>query len=585
MHCSRGRTAALLCALAGLAFAAPGPVPAPWTAQDVGGPMAGNSTYDPAPTPPVWSITGSGGDIWGASDQFHYASLPITGDFIVTAHVASLTSTALDGWAKAGVMARDSNAANSMYAFEHWTGNNGTDYQFRTTNGGGAGSSGQSGTGNNHQWVRMARTGDSFQGSWSDDGAAWTAHGGAQTIDMGATILVGLAVTSHNNAVTATAVFDNVIVTDANGGMYWPLQPPTNLTATPGPNSVALGWTASAGATSYTVLRSQTAGGPYAALPGGTTAGTTFADTTATFPNTYYYVATATQTGVGTSATSNQATGIPQQPWVTATPNTGLQTNEAGTVTATFNVTFNQPAPLAGSQVTVTSSNPAEGLLSTPSSPTPAAGKVVTVTNGFIGSIPFTVHGIDDSVMDGPVSYAITVTATNAGPPIPDVNVTNTDNDQAGITVSRTAGLLTSEGLTTDSFTVSLNTQPTAPVTMTLSSSNPAEGTVSPTSITFNPAAGGVNGWNVAQVVTLTGVDDPALDFTVGYTIVTSTLSSGDSNYNTMPVTDVAAANLDNEAIPELPPVWGDGGGGCGLTGLEAVLLLALCRRIRRGRR
>ena len=39
--------------------------------------------------------------------------------------------------------------------------------------------------------------------------------------------------------------------------------PPTGLSATPGNTQVALSWTASAGATSYTVKRSPTAGGPY----------------------------------------------------------------------------------------------------------------------------------------------------------------------------------------------------------------------------------------------------------------------------------------------------------------------------------
>jgi hypothetical protein len=43
--------------------------------------------------------------------------------------------------------------------------------------------------------------------------------------------------------------------------------------------------------------------------------------------------------------------------------------------------------------------------------------------------------------------------------------------------------------------------------------------------------------------------------------------------------------NIDNETIPTLDPVWGGGGsGGCGLTGLEGVLVLALAAIFRRKR-
>ena len=98
-----------------------------------------------------------------------------------------------------------------------------------------------------------------------------------------------------------------------------------------------------------------------------------------------------------------------------------------------------------------------------------------------------------------------------------DVAVTNTDNDVAGITVTPTAGLMTTEAGGTATFTVVLNTQPTADVTIALSSSDTTEGTVSPASLTFTTA-----NWNVAQTVTVTGVDDAVVDGDVAYTIVTA---------------------------------------------------------------
>ena len=57
-----------------------------------------------------------------------------------------------------------------------------------------------------------------------------------------------------------------------------------------------------------------------------------------------------------------------------------------------------------------------------------------------------------------------------------DVSVTNTDNDTAGITVSPTSGLVTTEAGGTATFTIVLNTQPTADVTIGLSSSDTTRG-------------------------------------------------------------------------------------------------------------
>src|SRR5205085_1535082 len=124
-------------------------------------------------------------------------------------------------------------------------------------------------------------------------------------------------------------------------------------------------------------------------------------------------------------------------------------------------------------------------------------------------------------VVDGPISYTIATapavsTDSNYNTrDAADVLVTNTDNDVAGITVTPTTGLTTTEGAGgTATFTVVLSSQPTANVTIALSSSNTAEGTVSPASLVFTPA-----NWNVAQTVTVTGVDDQVVDGPITYTI------------------------------------------------------------------
>ena len=87
------------------------------------------------------------------------------------------------------------------------------------------------------------------------------------------------------------------------------LTAPANLTATSGNASVALAWTASAGATSYTVKRATTSGGPYTVQ--GSTAATTFNDP-ATNGTAYFYIVTATAAGGGfESPPSNEKSATP----------------------------------------------------------------------------------------------------------------------------------------------------------------------------------------------------------------------------------------------------------------------------------
>jgi len=87
----------------------------------------------------------------------------------------------------------------------------------------------------------------------------------------------------------------------------------------------------------------------------------------------------------------------------------------------------------------------------------------------------------------------------------------------AGINVSPTSGLTTTEIGGTAQFTVVLSTQPTANVTINLSSNDLTEGTVSPASLTFT-----TSNWNTPRTVTVTGVNDAIDDGNVLYTIVTA---------------------------------------------------------------
>src|SRR6185436_10367058 len=159
-----------------------------------------------------------------------------------------------------------------------------------------------------------------------------------------------------------------------------------------------------------------------------------------------------------------------------------------------------------------------------------------------------TITGVDDAIADGAVAYSIVTGTTSSSDPtfngltVADVSVSNTDNDAAGVTVTPISGLVTTEAGGAATFTVVLTSQPTADVTIPLSSSDLTEGTVAPASVTFTSA-----NWNIAQTVTVTGADDAFVDGTVAYTIVTGAATSADLVYNGFAVTDVSVSTTDND--------------------------------------
>ena len=185
---------------------APTPTPSPWVSQDIGSvAIAGSSTLSSG----VHTITGSGADIWGTADGFRFVYVPLTGNGTVTARVVSQTKP--DVWSKAGVMIRESLAANARHVMAVVSGSNGVRMQYRST----AGSSSSDisgGSGDVPVWVRVTRSGNSFTTYRSADGVTWTQMG-STSIAMGSATYVGLAVTSHTNSATSTATFSNVTVT------------------------------------------------------------------------------------------------------------------------------------------------------------------------------------------------------------------------------------------------------------------------------------------------------------------------------------------------------------------------------------
>src|SRR5690606_2656526 len=133
--------------------------------------------------------------------------------------------------------------------------------------------------------------------------------------------------------------------------------------------------------------------------------------------------------------------------------------------------------------------------------------------------------GVNDDVDDGDIDYQIQFSVSSddakyAALTLPTQSFQNLNDDTAGVTVTPPGNLTTGEDGTSDQFVVVLNSEPTSDVTVTLVSSDTTEGTVDPQTLTFTPA-----NWNVAQTVTVSGVDDSLEDDQVDYT-VDATISS-----------------------------------------------------------
>jgi len=161
-----------------------------------------------------------------------------------------------------------------------------------------------------------------------------------------------------------------------------------------------------------------------------------------------------------------------------------------------------------------------------------------------------TITGVDDNVTDGTQSYQIdfqisTEDTKYSALSLSSLSVSNKDDEVAGVEVGTISGNTTESG-GTSTFTVKLNSQPEADVTISVSSSNTDEGTVNPSSMGFSSS-----NWNTSQTVTVTGVDDssdPVVDGNTSYKINLGNTVSSSTHYNDLKSGTLELSNTDNES-------------------------------------
>ncbi|MEZ2227324.1 MAG: S8 family serine peptidase [Microcoleus sp.] len=179
--------------------------------------------------------------------------------------------------------------------------------------------------------------------------------------------------------------------------------------------------------------------------------------------------------------------------------------------------------------------------LATGSQIQPITALTFTATNWNV-SQTVQVKAVDDSLVEGNHTGAIAHSSTSTdvnynGITILPVNVAITDNDTAGVTITPTTATAT-EGGANGSYSVKLNTQPTAPVTINLVTGSQIQPI---TALTFT-----ATNWNVAQTVQVKAVDDSLVEGNHTGAIAHSSTSS-DVNYNGITIPGVSVAITDND--------------------------------------
>lgn len=191
------------------------------TSIDISGPLGGNPATLPATLPSevfaygegTFEVKAGGYDIWNSQDGCNFVYEQRTGDFDVRVKVTRIDATS--PWAKAGLMARESLAADArnlnlvvdplpVATSQGGTGVWMVEGNMRATTGAdtiewpGSARSGQNDLPN--QWIRLQREGNTFRGYRGTDGENWQMICKA-VIDPATplpdTLYVGMATTAH----------------------------------------------------------------------------------------------------------------------------------------------------------------------------------------------------------------------------------------------------------------------------------------------------------------------------------------------------------------------------------------------------
>ncbi|MFM2091219.1 MAG: hypothetical protein RLZZ127_1708, partial [Planctomycetota bacterium] len=254
-------------------------------------------------------------------------------------------------------------------------------------------------------------------------------------------------------------------------------------------------------------------------------------------PGGDYAAATA---AILAAITDNDTAGIVLSPTTTSTT-TGRQITAEGGGTAVIGVRLAaRPASGASVVLSVASSDPGEGVVSTSS--------LVFTHDDWNQVQSVVVTGVSDSVPDGAAAYRVDFASTSADTTFTGLSASqfmrNLDEDVAGIRVVIVGGsLAVAEGsAATAAFTVRLNTIPAQDVRVDFTTDGQVA--VDRTSLYFTTAT-----WNIPATVAVSAVDDLTDEAAVHAAAIAVSSISGDPVYQSPGLTtpDIAAAVTDDD--------------------------------------
>ena len=213
-----------------------------------------------------------------------------------------------------------------------------------------------------------------------------------------------------------------------------------------------------------------------------------------------------------------------------------------------------------GNYTVALTSEPTGNVAITVESGTPSAATVSPATLTFTSSNwssaqTVTVTGVDDG-LDNPgdqrqatISHDVSGAGTDyEEETAASVVVTVTDDDGAGVTIKESDGSTSvtekSGDGRSDTYTVVLDSEPTAEVTITVESGDSGAATVSPATLTF-----ATTNWNTAQTVTVTGVDDQVDQSSDRSVTISHSATSSDTTYDQINIANVTATVMDNDMV------------------------------------
>ena len=219
---------------------------------------------------------------------------------------------------------------------------------------------------------------------------------------------------------------------------------------------------------------------------------------------------------------------------ITATDASGSETDSE---TATFTVSLN-----ASLSTPLTVNYNTSGTASADDDYSALSGSITIPAFSTSASIDIT--PVNDDIAEGSETVILSLAPGSQyviGSP-GAATVTLLDNDTAGVTVTPTSGLVTTETGGEAQFSVQLTSKPSHNVTIPVSSNDTTEGLVTISELIFT-----TDNWSTPQVVTIAGADDTIIDTDTSYSILLGSATSSDSNYQGINPDDVSVTNQDDD--------------------------------------